>query len=80
MASAADYLCTSCCYRAREVTSDFDSGFLADVVTPIVCCNHRIVVAATGLKAWDKGWFSERKGEYPCPQCGSLSPTWDRTT
>jgi hypothetical protein len=80
MGSAADYVCESCGYRARAVTRDFDYGFSADVVTPVVCHKHGIVSALTGLKAWDEGWTSHRRDEYPCPHCGCLSATWDRCT
>ncbi|BCO83713.1 hypothetical protein MINTM011_20480 [Mycobacterium paraintracellulare] len=77
MGSAADYVCESCGYRASRVTRDFDYGFSADVVTPVVCHEHGIVTARTGLNAWDDGWESQKRGEYPCPKCDCLAPTWD---
>ena len=80
MGSAADYVCESCGYRAREVTGDFDFGRIGVVVAPVVCPKHGIVCANTGLNAWDEGWTSHKRGVYPCPHCGSLSATWDRCT
>jgi hypothetical protein len=58
----------------------FDFGFTGDVVTPVLCEEHGIVEADTGLKAWDDGWASQKRDAYPCPECGAASPVWDRRT
>lgn len=80
MGSAADYLCTACGYRAERVTANSDFGFSGIVVTPVVCAQHGIMSADTGMNVMDGGPSRRRKRKFPCPECGALSPRWDRRT
>jgi ribosomal protein L37E len=80
MGRERDYICASCGYRAELVCEEFDCGMSGDVVTPVICEKHAIVVAATGVKAWDEEAMAHRKSSYPCPKCGRESPLWDRNT
>jgi endogenous inhibitor of DNA gyrase (YacG/DUF329 family) len=80
MGIAGTYTCPHCGYSAEWVTADFDCGFSGDVVTPVVCAEHGIRGARTGLKAWDDGWREATRESYPCPECRAESPRWDRRT
>jgi hypothetical protein len=51
------------------------------VVTPIVCVEHGLGGAETGINVarGDKITSADRaKTEYPCPRCAVPSPRWDR--
>ena len=80
MGSATDDMCSNCQYEASFVTADFDYGFMGKVTTPVVCPEHGIVQADTGLSTREEGWQAERRQSYPCPTCARESPLWDRTT
>jgi rubrerythrin len=81
MGSAGTYTCMNCGHTAEWVTADFDCGMMGDVVTPVVCREHGLRSADTGLSArLDPDWAERREREYPCPECGGPSPLWDRRT
>ena len=78
MGAASTYVCDLCEYRADFVTGDFDFGFLGVVVTPVICNEHGVVSAETGLKPGQTPRSSDVT--YPCPECQQLCGQWDRTT
>ena len=80
MGSAQGYRCPACGYRSAHVTADFGCGFSGVVVTPVLCEEHGIVGVSTGLNAMNPGWRSNVQDHYPCPECGAVSPLWDRRT
>jgi DNA-directed RNA polymerase subunit RPC12/RpoP len=80
MGHAADYWCTACGHQAENVTDNFSFGFSGVVVTPVVCTEHGIVTADTGMNARDDGPLTHTEREFSCPMCGAMSPRWDRTT
>lgn len=78
MGQAADYGCPECGYRAEFVVEDFSCGFSGDVLTPVVCTEHGIISADTGVNVRD-GEFPARPNQaFPCPECRAISPRWDR--
>src|SRR5262245_13443565 len=78
MGRAAGYTCAECGYRAEFVADDFSYGFSGDVVTPVVCAEHGIISANTGINVIHGGLPAHRKRKFPCPECGVLSPRWNR--
>jgi DNA-directed RNA polymerase subunit RPC12/RpoP len=80
MGTAASYRCSSCGYEATSSTRDFDFGMFGTVMTALVCYEHGITAADTGFKVWDADWRPQVKDQYPCPECGSMSPRWDWQT
>jgi len=80
MGGACGYLCENCGYRAEYVTDDFDYGFMGVVITPVVCPDHGVQNADTGLRAWDDGREGRRRDSYPCPECHQERSLWDRRT
>lgn len=80
MGHGNDYVCTACGERIPYVPGDFDYGFSAVIVTPVLCRTHGVVWAETGLSAHDPGWRHKKRRSYPCSECGTDSPRWDRKT
>ena len=62
------------------MTADFDFGFSGRVTTPVVCREHGLVQADTGLNAQDNGWRRKRRRSYKCPVCASQCNLWDHKT
>ena len=79
MGSMQDYRCTNCGYEATA-SEDFAFGFTGEVITPVVCATHGLVIGETGLNAQQRGWKSKRRKSYPCSVCGRSSARWDRRT
>ena len=80
MGSASGYVCSDCGAKVDCTTSDFDYGFSAEVTTPVLCVEHCVQQADTGLMAWDQAWEQHRQASYPCPECGRDSRLWDHRT
>jgi DNA-directed RNA polymerase subunit RPC12/RpoP len=80
MGSASNYTCHNCGAKLEFITPDFDYGFSAEVTTPVVCAEHGVQQADTGLMAWDRGWDERKQPSYPCPECGRDSHLWDHRT
>jgi len=80
MGSASGYVCDNCGAKVDFVTPDFDYGFSAQVTTPVLCAEHGVQQAETGLMAWDHGWEEHTRTSYPCPECGRDSRLWDHRT
>ena len=81
MGISGTYTCPECGHATEEVTADFDHGMSGEVVTPVVCAEHGLQTAETGLCARDDPeWTSRRANVYPCPECGAPAPLWDRRT
>ncbi|HEY1840264.1 MAG TPA: hypothetical protein VGG53_08585 [Mycobacterium sp.] len=53
MGSAAGYTCSACGYRADGVVDDFSFGFRGDVMAAVVCAEHGLVSADTGINVMD---------------------------
>jgi ribosomal protein L37AE/L43A len=79
MGTAWNYTCESCGYEANFVTDDFDCGFTGKVVTPISCPEHGVQTADTGMD-YSRDIVSVRADAYPCPECNTMRPRWDRKT
>ena len=80
MGIAAEYRCEDCGHQFGA-SKDFSFGFLGEVVTPVVCVEHGLGGAETGINVarGDKITSADRaKTEYPCPRCAVPSPRWDR--
>lgn len=71
------YKCSNCGHEF-EAVDDFDCGMSGHVVTPVVCAKHGIADAETGTMAWDDDGIMRSRGTFPCPECGTESPRWDR--
>jgi predicted RNA-binding Zn-ribbon protein involved in translation (DUF1610 family) len=80
MGHAADYRCTACGHQAKSVTDSFSFGFSGVVVTPIVCVEHGIVSADTGMNVRAGEPLTRGNRRFACPECGAMSARWDRTT
>ncbi|HEY5548994.1 MAG TPA: hypothetical protein VIL17_05315 [Coriobacteriia bacterium] len=80
MGSASGFICENCGAKVDFATPDFDYGFSAEVTTPVLCAEHGVQQADTGLMAWDQGWEQHKQMSYPCPECGQDSPLWDHRT
>jgi len=78
MGMAIDWVCTSCGEQAHDVCEDGDCGMDLRIVTPVLCAKHGIVWGETDL-VWD-GEDPKLASAYPCPECGRMSPLWDRAT
>ncbi|MCH9669011.1 MAG: hypothetical protein K0U80_14300 [Actinomycetia bacterium] len=80
MGTAAEYRCAHCGYQF-SATEDWSFGFSGAVVTPIVCSEHGLAQADTGINVAAGGRIGPEttgKTRYPCPKCGADSPRWDR--
>ena len=80
MGTAMEYRCEDCRYQF-SASEDFSYGFLGEVATPVVCGEHGLGDADTGISVTrgDEITSTDRaKAEYPCPRCGVSSPRWDR--
>ena len=80
MGTAAEYRCEDCEHQF-SASEDFSYGFLGEVVTPVVCGDHGIYDADTGINVASGGKITSAdiaKAAYPCPECGVPSPRWDR--
>ena len=53
---------------------------LGYVSTPVVCLNHGLYNADTGVNLLEGGSISEveHKRDFHCPECGKDAPRWDR--
>ena len=80
MGTAMEYRCKRCGHQF-SATEDFSYGFSGEVVTPVVCAEHGLGDANTGINVarGDKITSADiAKAEYPCPQCRVSSPRWGR--
>lgn len=80
MGTAAEYRCAGCGYQFMA-TEDWSCGFSGEVQTPIVCGEHGIGGADTGINVATGGHIGPEttgKTTFPCPKCGANSPRWDR--
>ena len=79
MGTAAEYRCEDCDPQF-SASEDFSYGFLGEVVTPVVCGEHGLSDAETGINVARGEPITLEdvaKAEYPCPSCGVPSPRWD---
>ena len=82
MGTAAQYRCEDCEHQF-SASEDFSYGFLGEVVTPVVCGEHGLHDAETGINVARGEPITLEdvaKPEYPCPLCGVPSPRWDGRT
>lgn len=81
MGTSYSHRCRSCGHVEEGVSPNFDYGMSGVVVTPVLCEEHGLVSADTGLSARDDfDWESKKGVAYLCPECGRISPVWDRRT
>ena len=82
MGISVQYRCEDCEHQF-SASEDFSCGFLGDVVTPVVCGEHGLHDAETGINVARGEPITLEdvaKAEYPCPSCGVPSPRWDGRT
>jgi hypothetical protein len=75
-----DYVCDGCGHRFTA-TTDLDSGWSGDVVTPVVCSEHGIGSADVGINLAMREKITSEiqdRPRFPCPTCGVESLRWDR--
>ena len=79
MGTSAEYRFEDCGHQF-SASEDFSYGFLGEVVTPVVCGEHGLHDAETGINV-ARGepitLVDVATTEYPCPSCGVPSPRWD---
>ena len=68
-------MCSNCQYEASFVTADFDYGFMGKVTTPVVCPEHGIVQADTGLSTPGRGLAGRAQAELPMPHMRARKPS-----
>ena len=77
MGRAAEYTCPECGYRADGIVDDFSFGFSGDVMVAVVCAEHGLMSAGTGINVMHGEMPAHPKQHYACPACGVISPCWN---
>jgi len=80
MGFACDYVCENCGYEAKSAGRGFDCAKNSRVTAYVLCPDHGVQWAKTGLNAEDEGWQRRRGDSYPCPECLQDRPLWDGET